>query len=109
MTGTCCCRRGTFSIAGGRVREVQWRVLLPDGEVRWVRAHMQAERDKGWWLKRVAGVIAEAEEPVAMAEEPEAEEPEAEEPTAEMPSAEEPEAEETRGGGRGGGGVHHGR
>ena len=48
---------------GGRVREVQWRVLLPDGEVRWVRAHMQAERDKGWWLKRVAGVIAEAEEP----------------------------------------------
>jgi len=53
---------------GGRVREVQWRVLLPDGEVRWVRAHMQAERDKGWWLRRVAGVIAEAEEPVADAD-----------------------------------------
>ena len=49
---------------GGQVRELQWRVMLPDGEVRWVRAQMQAERDRGSWLKRVAGVIAEAEEPV---------------------------------------------
>jgi len=49
---------------GGRVREILWRVLLPDGEIRWVEARMQAERDRGWWLKRVAGVIAEAEEPV---------------------------------------------
>lgn len=52
---------------GGRVREILWRVLLPDGEIRWVEARMQAERDKGWWLKRVAGVIAEAEEPVVEA------------------------------------------
>ena len=67
---------------GGSVREILWRVLLPDGEVRWVQARMQAEREKGWWLKRVAGVIAEAEEPTAegtTAEEPEAEESEAEE------------------------------
>ena len=47
---------------GGRVRELQWRVLLPDGEVRWLRAQMHAEREKGWWLKRVAGVIAESDE-----------------------------------------------
>jgi PAS domain S-box-containing protein len=48
---------------GGQVREIQWRVLLPDGEVRWVQARMQSERERGWWLKRVAGVIGEAEEP----------------------------------------------
>ena len=47
---------------GGRVRELQWRVLLPDGEVRWLRAQMHAEREKGWWLKRVAGWIAESDE-----------------------------------------------
>ena len=68
---------------GGRVRELQWRVLLPDGEVRWLRAYMQAEREKGWWLKRVAGVLAEAEEPVGEAEETTAEETTAEEITAE--------------------------
>ena len=75
---------------GGRVREILWRVLLPDGEIRWVQARMQAERDKGWWLKRVAGVIAEAEEPVRVkepraetaAEESETEKREAEETTA---------------------------
>ena len=78
---------------GGRVRELQWRVLLPDGEVRWLRTYMQAEREKGWWLKRVAGVIAEAEEPTT--EETAAEEQSAEELTAEAGIAEVLAAEET--------------
>jgi signal transduction histidine kinase len=93
---------------GGRVREIMWRALLPDGEVRWVQARMQAERAQGWWLKRVAGVIAEADAPVEVrgpvagsAEEPTAEELTAEELTAEELSAEEltadgATAEETR-------------
>lgn len=82
---------------GSGVREVEWRVLLPEGEACWLRARMQPERDRGGWLKRVAGVITEAEGRKAeepKAEEPKAEEPEAEEPTAERPPAEEPTAEE---------------
>lgn len=75
---------------GGRVREIQWRVLLPDGEVRWVQARMQAERDRGWWLKRVAGILVEVEEPVAEAESTVDSEQSAES----VQSAEEPEAEE---------------
>jgi hypothetical protein len=74
------------------VREIQWRVLRPDGEIRGVQARMQAERDRGWWLKRVAGIVVEAEAPTA--EEPEAEEPAAEEPTTEEIEAEEITAEE---------------
>ncbi len=47
---------------GQKVREVEWRVLLPEGEICWLRARLQAERDRGGWLRRVAGVIAESEE-----------------------------------------------
>jgi PAS domain S-box-containing protein len=85
---------------GGQVREIQWRVLLPDGDVRWVQARMQSERERGWWLKRVAGVVAEAEEPVRVEGPIETEEEAgAEEPGAEELRAEEPEAEEIIAGG----------
>jgi PAS domain S-box-containing protein len=82
---------------GDGVRDVEWRVLLRMGEERWLRARLRSERDKGGWLRRVAGVIAEAEEP--RAEEPRAEQARAQEltadgVTADGPTAAEPEAEE---------------
>lgn len=48
---------------GAGVREVEFRVMLPEGEEIWLRTRMRSERDRGGWLRRVAGVVAETEEP----------------------------------------------
>ncbi len=41
------------------VREIEWRAVTPEGEVRWLRARLRPERAPGGWLRRVAGVVEE--------------------------------------------------
>jgi PAS domain S-box-containing protein len=49
-------------------QDFSWRVRLPDGTERWLRARLRAELDASGHVRRVAGVIAEAEEPLGVAE-----------------------------------------
>ena len=60
-------------------QEFGWRIRLPDGSERWLRARLRAELDTAGRVKRVAGVVAEAQAPLRVAEtvlaEPELAEP----------------------------------